>query len=338
MASIYSSNNKLYLNIRVDGRRIRKATGLDDTANNRKKVQRDLPTLVMKLKMGEISFDKPRDLTVGYYTDVFLDIIRKQNKPRTLKQYTGIAKTIVDQFGSRQISDVKVSDVKGWLADLLAEKTGKTVRNYMIVFRNIFQEAIFDEVIDKNPFTYVRTPRKEKSDFRPFTKEEVTQLLDNAQGWFKNMVAVLAYTGMRTGEILALKWSDIDFENGEIHVQRAMSEFGIGDTKTVNSKRYIPVFESLKPYLYDQQKITAQHSEFVFLNQYKLPYRDTMVISSNLWRPLLEKCELETRRLYDLRHTFATNMLSSGQFPAMQISRWMGHTRRKCCLQRMQDI
>ena len=93
MANIYAINGKLYLNIQANGKRIRRGTGLKDNANNRKKVERDLPELVMKLKMGQVSFDKPRDSTVSYYADVLLDNSEKTHSPSTQKKYRSISRS-----------------------------------------------------------------------------------------------------------------------------------------------------------------------------------------------------------------------------------------------------
>jgi integrase len=324
MANIYNKNGILYLNIQIDGERVRRTTRLKDTPSNRAKIEKDLPNLEEDLK--NLSKTTETVGTVLKYSEIFLDNSKKSHTKATYKKYTSIVKYILLEFEQCDISKIKVSEINNWISTLLEDKVAKTVNNYIIVFRSIFQEAIYDEVLDKNPFTHIKPLKKKKPEICPFSIEEVRLLLEFTSGWFNNFIALGVYTGIRTGEALGLKWSDIDFEKGEMKIQRSMSEFGIGNTKTGESNRYVNIFNSLLPYLKSQYEITGQTHEFVFVNKLGKPYRKSVDFTASLWKPLLVKLELEHRRLYDLRHTFATNMLNSGNFSAMQISRWMGHT------------
>ena len=327
MASIYSDNGKLYLNIQINGRRIRKSTGLNDTPKNRRKVENDLPELVMSLKMGKISLDKPKSKTVSYYADVFLENKLHSVKPSTIDRYHHMIKIINKDFGTQPIKEIKVSDARKWVTGLLKTRSVKTVRNYIITFSGICKEAFFDEELEKNPFEYVKLPKKDKPQIHPFSVEEMNMLLNGSSGWFQNLIAVLGYTGMRVGEALGLKWGDIDWNRKEIYIQRSRTVFGENIPKTRESIRFIPIFEPLVPYIKAQFQETGLNSKgYLFLTQYGEPYNTSQKIIEFQWAPLLRSQGLFHRRMYELRHTFATNMLNSGKFSAMQIAKWLGHT------------
>ena len=84
----------------------------------------------------------------------------------------------------------------------------------------------------------------------PFSIDEMNQLLKHSNGWFKNFIALLAYTGMRVGELLGLKWGDLDWNKMEIYIQRSRTKFGEGTPKTRESVRFIPIFELINRFLY----------------------------------------------------------------------------------------
>jgi len=88
------------------------------------------------------------------------------------------------------------------------------------MLRGIFQEALYDEVIEENIAMKLRKPKLKKPEIEPFTLDEIDRIIRGAVGWFKHLIQVGFYTGMRTGEIVALKWEDVDFEAKTIYVRR----------------------------------------------------------------------------------------------------------------------
>jgi len=123
--------------------------------------------------------------------------------------------------------------------------------------------------------------------------------------------------------LIALKW--IDIKKDEIQIRRTRDFNRDTPPKTASSVRNLPMFESLKEFVESQREISG-HLEYVFPRKNGLPWSDTQWIAKYHWYPLLEKFKLEKRRLYEMRHTFATNMLNSGHFKVTEISRMLGHT------------
>ncbi len=328
MASLYQKGGKLYLSIYHNGKRVIQATGLEDTKKNRKLAETDLlPNVIFKVQTGQIVLDKNALKTVGYYATVYLNIKAQSVKEPTIKRYQSVLKNyILPVFEDKLISTLKVSDLRIYLNHMQNRISGKTLDLIMIVFNGIFQEAIYDEEINKNPFIHIRRVKTASEPAQPLSKEEVRQLLSSTKGWFKNFLGLAFFSGMRTGEMLGLKWEDVSWDDSEMRITRTRGDSGIETTpKTFNSRRVIPIFDELRPYLESQYLLTGKYNGYVFLNSSNEPFRDSHRIRDHHWKNALEKCGIEYRRLYDTRSTFATMMVSSNLYSVNLIAQILGH-------------
>jgi integrase len=297
--------------------------GAADTPENRAKALDLMPEIVADLFNGNTAHNKRN---VEHYTRVFLKMREREGiKLPTLQKYNAIATKIVSKFGRVPIADLKSSEVRDYFSNLLDRRCAKTVADYLTVLRGIFQEAIYDEAVTFNLANVVRLPKEKKVEPEPFSANETAMLLEHSEGWLKSLIALLAYTGIRTGEAIALKWADVNLDTKEIRVRETRSRGEDGDTKTESSDRTIPIFSPLEPYLRDQFMRTGLKGRYVFLSNAGEAWYNTGEINQKYWRPLLKRLGLKERRLYELRHTYATNMLDSGKYPVGLISGWLGH-------------
>ena len=126
-------------------------------------------------------------------------------------------------------------------------------------------------------------------------------------------LTVLFFTGMRTGEMVTLRWSDIDWNDETIHIQRGNnSSHEIGTTKTGSSRRSTllpPVIEALR----QQYKVTGLKGGFIFLAQDGGRYKSYDTFRKYHWKNLLLRTGYAYRKFYQTRHTFASIMLSKGE-------------------------
>lgn len=331
MASLYAKNNKLYLSIYHNGQRVIKPTGLDDNAKNRKLVSNDLlPNVLFQIQTGQIDIRPNKEVKkVSDYAELFLKSKRVLVKDSTYIRYDSIIRNqILPTFGNRAIDSIQLSEIKRWYNYWISERSSATAIYIANIFSSIFQEAFYDEVISKNPFHYIKRPKKQQGSAKPFDKETIKMLISNADDeWFKNFLALSFFTGLRTGETVALKWEDIDFKAQELEVKRSR-RYGKDITpKTDKSKRVVPIFDELVPYLKSQRELTKDsNSDYVFLSIYGTPFNDGNRIRDYHWNKLLKKVELPYQRLYDTRSSFATMLLSSGKFSINQVAQMMGHT------------
>ena len=331
MASLYAKNNKLYLSIYHNGQRITKSTGLVDNTKNRKLCNNDLlPNVLFQIQTNQIDITPKRDIkTVAQYADVFLSSKKVLVKESTYIRYDSIIRNqILPLFGSRAINSIKVTEIKKWYNYWISERSSATAIYIANTFSAIFKEAFYDEAIDKNPFDYIKRPKKVQGGAKPFGTETIKLLISSTKDeWFKNFLALSFFTGLRTGEAVALKWEDIDFSSQELEVKRSR-RYGKDTTpKTQKSVRVVPIFDELLPYLKSQRELTKDsQSEYIFLSRDGTPFNDGNRIRDYHWRKLLEKVKLPYQRLYDTRSSFATMMLSSGKFSINHIAQMMGHT------------
>lgn len=261
----------------------------------------------------------------SHYSSLYLDFKKHELKSSTLHKYKNIIHDRINPyFGDMIISNIKPSDVKRWLY-ALDDLGGKSQRIYLSILRGIFQEAFYDEVISKNPVSIIKLPKFDTPKIKPFTSDEVQRIMNLANNNnYRHYLAFAFYTGMRSGEIIALKKSDIDFEKMTIKVQRARSRFGENTPKTKGSIREIPIIELLKPYIFELYN--THDDEYLFITQYKKPYKHTDVFVNKFWKPALKELGIDYRRPYNARHTYATNMLYNNLVSPVQLAQLLGHS------------
>ena len=264
-------------------------------------------------------------MSFSKYANLYLDFKKHELKYSTFCKYEGIVNLrLLPYFGSFDIADIKPSDVKKWLYSI-DDVGSKSKRHYLGVLSGIMQEALFDEIIDKNPVKYIRIPKYYSPVIKPFTADQVQMILDNVQNFnYRVYLAIAFYTGMRSGEIIGLKKEDINLDAGLIRVVRSRSRFGETTPKTRYSIRELPIIELLKPYLIEV--MNSHDKDYLFITQYKEPYRDTHVFTLRYWKPLLKELGIEYRRPYNTRHTYATNMLYRNLVSPVQLSQLLGHS------------
>lgn len=247
---------------------------------------------------------------------------------------------IAPHFGSMKLADIRVSDVKKWYTFLtVVINTHKYASDIRSVFSVILDDAMEDEYIDKNVVKNARFPKKDKfknegiEEVDPFTLDEVMTMLKEAKGQFKNMLTFQFFTGSRPGEMIALKWEDVNFHSNTIRIRYTRQTVPnpdtgtneLGPTKT-GYERTVDMLPIVKDALQDQYKHTGLKGGFVFLTMHGEPYMDTDGIRKRQWRGLLKRCLIDDRIFYQTRHTFASVFLSKGEDLAWISRVMLGHT------------
>ncbi len=314
--------------------RVRKSTGLEDTAKNRKFIKNEvIPKLELELMFGTKQKSIPK---FDHYAEIYLSEQVNRLKPHTFAKYKRILQNeILPFFGSSRMDEIKTTDVRIWVNRQLARVKPKTVSEKLCVLRAMFRYAYEDEVINRNPVDLIRLPEHEQPDVEPFTVDEVNLLINSANGWYRNYLAVSFYTGIRVGEQLALKWSDIDMNNRVLHIRRSISQGDETSPKTKGSVRKIPIFDVLWTYIQNQYTHTGLSNEYVFVVKTTgAPFYDATSIRDNYWLPLIKRVGIPHRQQKNTRHTFAVQMLNSGTMRITDISRLMGHTSTQMLITR----
>ncbi len=166
---------------------------------------------------------------------------------------------------------------------------------------------------------------EEKAD--PFTETEMQLILDHSNmykrnHYLRNFILLMFASGMRPGEVAALKWSDICFDKKTIRVSRTRIRGKDGPPKTEASYRVVDMLPLAEEALRDQYENTKNY-EYVFISSEKKPFYSHDVVGVNFQR-ILKATGVKVRVLYNLRHTYASHMIRNG-VDIVYISKQLGH-------------
>ena len=318
---------ELWYSYTLKGKRFRKPLGLDDTKANRKFVENEIfPDLLVKIKNDELFKNTIEVPTVDEYITISLELHKNRRKALTQKDYIGIHKNHIKDFlGNRKLNEIKPSHIEQWQNYLIDKNVSASrIQTIRTVLFTMYNDAMKDEIIDKNPLTLVRTPIIKQVEINPFTLDEMQLIISKADGQLKNFYATAFFTGARSGELIGLRWSDIDFDNLEIDISRRIKNGEIDLPKTKSSIRTIDILDILLPYLEEQYKLTGDLNSYVFLNQHNEHFYDIKRIRERYWKKHLKAVGLDYRPIYHTRHSFTTLMLSNNE-DILWVANMLGH-------------
>lgn len=309
----YSRNGILY--VRLNGKRV--STKLKDTKENRKlvtsyykndeffnkfKINKNVPSIIALCE--EVMNEKEKTLKTTSYL-AYESLFRCR-----VKTY----------FSDMLINELKPKHIEKWYKSFTDSRTLITCES---ILKPAIEKAILREYIQSSPLIVSKPRLQSNYVLTPLSYEEILTLLNNSTSWFKNFIGINFFTGMRTGELIGLKWEDIDFQSYTIEINRTITKGFIQTPKTKSSQRVIDMLPECEKFLKAQEKITGLR-EFVFIS----PVTNKHFLSSNSlvveWKKLLKKCNLKSRGIYQLRHSFASNMLSNGE-DLLWVSSMLGH-------------
>jgi len=279
-------------------------------------------------KIDESLETNEQDLKFEIFANKYLISAKHSCKPSTLDDYKALTeKHIIPTFGSIPINKIKKSDIREYLQSKLDMYSISTVKHLKVVLSNIFNIALENEVITINPTLNLKRlfPKQTKPDRHFLTKAEVNMLLETTQKHkpeFYPFMLVLARTGMRLGEAIALQWDDINFENKTITISRSITRKKIGKPKN-NKSRKVDMTTNLSHILSELKKI--KNNKWVFaINDQETPF-NTDNFRKRKFKPLLKLANLpKTTRIHDLRHAYASTLIQEGT-NLMYVKEQLGH-------------
>ncbi|MDQ1337779.1 MAG: hypothetical protein QG617_746 [Campylobacterota bacterium] len=323
----------LWVRFSHQGKNYRKTLNLENTKANMRLAKNEImPTLQLKLVNGEL-FEKSVP-TVDEYSKMSFEIHSSTRKQSTQSDYRiSYEKHIKPYLGKKRLDSIKPSDIALWQNKILESVSPRRLKAIRAVLSTIIQDAMRDELIVRNPLPLVKLPRANKVEIEPFSISEIFTILDNADGQYRNFYALGFFSGLRSGEMIGLKWEDIDFFRREISIKRAIKMGVVSTPKTLKSVRDIDMIDTLFPYLQNQYSITGKYNSYVFLNEHQENFYDIKRIRDTHWKRVLKECGFKYRPIYHTRHTFATIMLENGE-DILWISNMLGHTDSTMTLSR----
>ena len=260
--------------------------------------------------------------------ETWLKGVKPQVERSTFIDYRNIVRNhLIPTFGDLKLSELTRTHVKDWAAEKDASR--KRIANILSPLRQMLADAVDAEKIPKNPlhgWTYKkRDPIKVRDDVDPFTLEEQAAIIANLPDQAANLFQFAFWTGLRTSELIALEWGDIDSVRGVIWVRRAKVRGELKPPKTEAGIREVKLLPAAVAALKAQKTHTFMTGQEVFHNpRTSAPWEGDGAIRKTAWVYALRKAGVRYRRPYQTRHTYASMMLTAGENPVW-VATQMGH-------------
>jgi integrase len=222
---------------------------------------------------------------------------------------------ILPRWGAERIGDIKAFRVETWLAAL--EKSNATRAKIKCVFGVLYQHAMRYGWAERNPIREVRQSTKRMKEPDILTKEELEAIISGLSEPSRTLVILAAVTGLRRGELIGLKWSDVQFETGMINIVRSVVDQVSGQPKTAASRRPIPLTPVLARVLASWRELTAYAApdDWIFASLHSLgekPYWPDSLLKRHI-RPAAVVVGISKQiGWHTFRRSTATLLLSSG--------------------------
>lgn len=296
------------------------------------------------LSTGKLT--EPSKMLYKEYLINWLDDKRTQIRESTFYTYNWlIDKYIIPYIGDIELSSIRAIDIQRFLNTLINDSliSRENVQKAHSLINDSLKKAMKWELIKQNPAALVDRPKAFKTELKVWDTHEIKAFLDYSKGNRYYIAFLLAITtGMRQGEILGLRWKDINFENHTLSVNQTLNHKGDKITPGAKSKagiRNISLpFETITALNTHKQLIISEKIQagllYTNLDLVVCTNVGTPCIPRNLVRSfygLIEKAKLPRIRFHDLRHTHATMLLKQGINPKIVAER-LGHSNVRVTL------
>ena len=280
------------------------------------------------------------NLTLGNYLDRWVnDCVRDTVRQRTWERYEQIVRVhIKPALGRVKLKNITPTHARALYREKLDTGLAPRTVNYIhTTLSKALKDAVADGLITRNPASSVKAPRPKNKEISPLSSQQAKAFLEAVRGdRFEAAFVVALHCGLREGEILGLKWSDVDLDAGTLQVRRTLSEALAGrlfeppkNGKGRSVKLTAGAVDALRNHLTRQiEEIESLGDRYrdkglVFPSQVGTPM-NAKNLTARSFKPLLKRAKLPNIRFHDLRHTFATLMLQNGEHPKV-VQEMLGH-------------
>jgi integrase len=348
---------------RVDGRQLWRSF------KTREEAELYLANAQVKRASGE--FRLPLKIRFADFAQEWLETYARVNvRPKTFEGYESSLRVhLVPEFGQLYLTEITRKGIDGFVADWAtagpryaerlrrarqteqerarAERrdsravrlghSPKTIGNALVPLREMLGHAVEWGYLSANPAERVRRPRVERNhdEMQALDANQVRHLLAKAPPEAKTLLLCAITTGMRRGELLGLKWGDVDWAGRRIWVRRSVGPDGrFQQPKTRGSVRAIAMTPTLVAMLRPHRMASSFKGEddLIFPSEHGTPLDGRNMVRRN-FEPALRRAGLPRIRFHDLRHTFASLLIAQGEHPKL-ISEQLGHASVQITLDR----
>jgi len=327
--AIYQRGKIWYISYQLNGKRVRKAMG-----TRKDKAVAVMENIKVSIRGGRYHEEEFSPVPFEQLYEKYNECAKERKSFKAVKAQR---EACLEYFRGRTAQSITVRDIEGFIAfrrnvpvrDGKTTRTNATINRELAALKAILNKGVTWGFLNHNPATKVKMLPESKGRTRFLTVEEVSALLNAASAHLRPILIVALQTGMRRGEILKLKWSDVDMKNSMIYV---------GDTKT-GIPRHIPMSSHLR----DTLKALPRRLgvDYVFagstvtipeMGKHKRPWNTTIGKAGKPFRDVttsfrnaLARAGITGFRFHDLRHTAASHMVMAG-IPMKTVGEILGHS------------
>jgi len=262
------------------------------------------------------------DKKIPLFSEVAKDWIeyKKPNlRHSTWSVYEGHTRNHFHGLDELRINRITTAKIEKFIVDRQNQRMNiSTIKKILVTLGQIMAYAVRHKYIDYNPARDAERPKGQgntkKQKIRVLTPDEINALIDAESNLeYKTLFQLAIFSGARQGELLGLKWSDVDWENNQIHIQRTFNNDAWYDTKTDASDRNIDLGPAMMTAL-KKWKLACPTSKLnlVFPNKAENPINHNNLVNRH-FNPALKVAGLPKIRFHDLRHTYASLLIEQGE-------------------------
>jgi len=342
------SETTIQIDFTYKGIRCRERIKLQPSPANLKRAEHHRSSIIDAIERGTFNYattfpESPNRLLFAEYKgegykieewiETWLDRQKKHLKSSTYADYEKtVFNILIPEFGRINLSDFRRSHLRDWCDKQTCGN--KRLSNIQSVLRLAFQAAMDDDLIASNQLYGWKYQRKEapkpEDDIDPFSAEDQLAILNSCRDpQHKNLIQFAFWSGLRTSELVALKWGDIDWNRKIVRISRAKTQAAdVAELpKTRRGARDVkllaPAIEALTK---QKQHSFLMAAGIVFLNPlHSAAWEGDQAIRNSAWTPALKKAGVRYRNPYQTRHTYASMMLTAGESP-IWLAQQMGHS------------
>lgn len=344
------------VNFRWNGKQYRETIG-KNTPDNMNHAARLAKIIRLEIDSGTFEYarhfpESPhvKTNTFGHYAALLLEIKKTELAYSSFRGLESKMRChILPKWGSAQAKEIDYFAIQKWIQAELAKLSSKTIKEVISITGMVFQLYSAHSGGQHNPVNGIRVRLPDDEDPDPFTLDEIKAILETPTDRVQeiNMMQFMIWDGPRLSEAMALCWEDVlNLEEGIIRYRRAMVRGRYKVTKTRRSSRTQKLLKPAREALQKQWRITGQSAPLelsvidrdnrterksklrpVFLNSNTFkPHYSDLSIRDRFWRVHLKNAGVRYRGPSNCRHTFISQMLSSGAVPLQWIAAHVGHT------------
>jgi integrase len=327
----------------LTGKRRQKSQTIRGTKRD---AERALREIISSIEKG--SYVKPNKINLGDWLRQWLKEYASMNTTSRTQEsyYSIIERHLIPSLGRVPIAELHAQQIQNYYAEMIskgrADRKGGLSARSVIYHHRILSKALSYAVkmglVVRNVANDAEPPRADRKTMNTLSLEEIRLFLDAASNTeYYAFFATMLYTGLRRGELLVLRWRNLDLENAKLMVVESghkldNGEYIIKEPKTAKSRRTVvlpdSLVELLKAYRADQELlrvqlgVTLDSDDFVFIRPDGSPINPNAVTLA--FHRIIKKANIKKIRLHDLRHTHATMMLQANVNPKI-VSERLGH-------------